>query len=116
MKAADVAEATKTDAVLAQIYHYIQHGWPKNNSTLDKVLHPYFARRFQLTVQSGCILNGLHVVIPNSLRKAILTELHEAHTGIVKMKSVARMYVWWPTINQDIESYTTFPTVQKRSS
>ena len=35
-----------------------------------------------------------------------MTELHEAHTGMVKMKSVARMYVWWPTINQDIENCT----------
>ena len=59
-----------------------------------KVLHSDFVRRLQLTIQSGCILNGLQVVIPSSLRTAVMTELHEAHTGIVKMKSVARMYVW----------------------
>ena len=47
----------------------------------------------RLTVWSGCILNGLQVVIPNSLRKAVMTELHEVYTGIVKMKSVAGMYV-----------------------
>ena len=58
------------------------------NKSLDKELHPYFTRRFQLTAQSGCILNGLQVVIPNSLRKAIITKLHEAYTGIVKTKSV----------------------------
>ena len=65
-------------------------------SLLEKPLHPYFVRRFQLTVQSGYILNGLQVVIPlgpSSLRKVVVTELHETHTGIVKMKSVARMYV-----------------------
>ena len=106
LKAIDIAKATEKDPVLTKVYHFIQHGWPESKSNLDKALHPYFVRRLQLTVQNGCILNSLQVVIPSSLRKAVITELHEAHTGIVKMKSVARRYVWWPTINQDIESCT----------
>ena len=94
LRATDVAKATKDDAILSQVQHFIQQGWPKGKSLLEKPLHPYFVRRLQLTVQSGCILNGLQVVIPSSLRKVVLSELHEAHTGIVKMKSVARMYIW----------------------
>ena len=104
--AMNIAKATEKDPVLAKVYHFIQHGCPESKSNLDKPLHPYFVRRLQLTVQSGCILNSLQVVIPSSLRKAVITKLHEAHTGIVKIKSVARRYVWWPTINQDIESCT----------
>ena len=87
-----MAKATEVDTVLTRVYHFIQQGWPKSKY-LDKALHPYFVRRLQLTVQSGCILNGLQVIIPTSLRKAVMTELHEAHTGIQKMKSVAQMYV-----------------------
>ena len=97
LRTTDVAKATKVDTILSQVQHFIQQGWPKGKSLLEKPLHP---RRLQLTVQSGCILNG---VIP---RKVVLSELHEAHTGIVKMKSVAQMYVWWPTVNQDIEDCT----------
>ena len=67
----------------------------------------YFVRQFQLTVQSGCNLNSLLVVISSSLRRAAITEFHEVHTSIVKIKSVARMYVWWPIIIQEIVSYTS---------
>ena len=45
------------------------------------------------------------VVILSSLQRQILTEIHEGHMGIVRMKSLARMHVWWPKIDENIESY-----------
>ena len=44
-------------------------------------------------MHSGCILNGLQTVIPSSLQKAVMTELHEAHTGIVKMTEICSLNV-----------------------
>ena len=103
LRATDVAKATEDDTVLARVYQFIKQGWPESKSKLEKALHPYFVKRFEFTIQSGCILHGSQVVIPSSLRKAVMSELHDAHTGIVKMKSIARMYVWWPSLNQEIE-------------
>ena len=63
----------------------------------------HFQNRFQSNIHSGCILNGLQVVISTTMRDAVMAELHITHAGIVKTKSVARMHIWWPGISNDIE-------------
>ena len=45
------------------------------------------------------VLWGMHTIIPSSLRSKVLLELHNSHSGIVKMKSLARIHVWWPNID-----------------
>ncbi|GBO98752.1 Uncharacterized protein K02A2.6 [Eumeta japonica] len=44
------------------------------------------------------------IVIPYALQKSILYELHEGHLGVVKMKSIARNYVYWPGLDVEIEA------------
>ena len=47
------------------------------------------------------------LVIPEPRRKELLNELHEAHIGMTKMKSLSHMYLWSPKINDDIEKMVT---------
>lgn len=95
-----IAKETKRDPVLAKVYNALMKGWSQRFDG-DK---PYYDRRSELTVHQGCILWGIRVVIPNKLQERILEELHDGHQGMVKMKALARSYVWWPNINQQLEN------------
>ncbi|XP_060115109.1 uncharacterized protein K02A2.6-like, partial [Heteronotia binoei] len=61
----------------------------------------------------GCLLWGNRVVIPKPLQDQVLRALHEAHPGIVRMKALARSYVWWPGLDAEIEAWVKrCPTCQ----
>ena len=103
ISAIQVQKATKADQ---KLLGYIKNGWPQNKKKIDKQLQPYFHVRTELTVHNVCILRGLRVVIPETLRKQVLTDIHSSHLGIVRMKSIACLHVWWPHIDTVIESCT----------
>ena len=46
---------------------------------------------------------GEKVVIPSKFRRQVLEELHVGHLGVCKMKSLARGFVWWPHVDDEIE-------------
>ncbi|GFX57671.1 uncharacterized protein K02A2.6 [Trichonephila clavipes] len=52
-------------------------------------------REAQYTIEDGCIMYGQRVCIPRKFRKNVLEELHAGHLGIVKMKAIARSFVYW---------------------
>ena len=93
--------ATNSDPVLSRVLSYTMTGWPKQ---VDQELHAYYARQNEITVEDGCLLWGMRVIVPHKLRCLVLKELHHTHPGIVRMKSLARIHVCWPRMDRDIES------------
>ena len=85
---------TDKDALLYPVRRFVSSGWPEFIGD-DAELRPYFC---------GFILWGARVVVPLKARERVIDMIHEGHPGIVRMKMFARNYVWWPKLDQDLES------------
>ncbi|XP_035227935.1 uncharacterized protein K02A2.6-like [Stegodyphus dumicola] len=89
--AREIARETRADEELNSLYMKLKSG-----ESLE-------GREAEYTLQDDCIMSGQRVVVPKKLRVKILEELHQGHLGIVKMKAIARSYVFWKGIDHDIE-------------
>ena len=58
----------------------------------------------ELSTETGYLLLGIPVVIPEKLQQQVLEELLTGHPGIVHMTTIAISYNWWEGVDKDIES------------
>ena len=98
----DIRASISSDAVLPAVCRYVLHGWP---STIPGDVQPYNTERSHLSFHDGILYHGFRVVIPPSLRSAMLSRIHEGHQGLTKCKARARYSVWWPGISTALHDY-----------
>ena len=93
----------KTKVSFSSLLASLRNGW---NNTTKKRFPDLYKKREELSITpDGVILYGERIVIPVSCRKAMLEHLHSGHIGRDKMKSLARLFCWWPTLNADIAAF-----------
>ncbi|XP_064641926.1 uncharacterized protein K02A2.6-like [Lineus longissimus] len=102
-KPQQLRDLTSSDPVLQQLSEYIWRGWPAKQHDLPAPLRQFWSYRDELAMEDGILFKGKQVVIPETLRKNILEQLHDAHQGIEKTRRLARELVYWPNINKDVE-------------
>ena len=101
-----VKDASKRDAVFSRVIDDICNGrkLSRNSSFEDGEIIVFCRREAELTVCDGILIWGSRVVVPKELRGRLLNELHAVHSGIVRMKSLAREHFWWPGMDGEIEN------------
>ncbi|XP_037529349.1 uncharacterized protein K02A2.6-like [Rhipicephalus sanguineus] len=102
----DVRQAQESDAECKALISFCQQGWPRKTK-LPLHVSKYASVADELSVCDGILLKGPRIVIPSSLRPAVLTLLHEGHQGVNRTKALARESVWWPGISAEIASLVT---------
>lgn len=100
-----VAEATAVDPILQQVVEAAQSNWPSTY----RHLQPYYSFKDEITLKES---SGLHVLfrshrilLPSSLVTQFLSQVHEGHVGLTKMKDVVRSCAYWPNYSADIQSF-----------
>ena len=86
----EIRDETARDPELSSLRELIVNGWPEKRENCPSTLHGYWNYRDELAVENGIILKGTRIVIPKSLRPALLRQLHYAHQGAEKCKLRAR--------------------------
>ena len=94
-------EATGKDKTINKVIRCINGTWSQQDKEGD--MKPFYIRRDELSIDNNCLYWKQRVVIPNAMQSEILDELHQGHLGPTKMKSLARMIMWWPKMDESIE-------------
>ena len=94
---------TSKDPTLILLKDYIHMGWPNDCRMLPQELHTFWNYREDLSIENGLIIKGARLLIPFTLRKKVLEQIHDGHLGIEKCMLKARDSVFWPGIFNDIQ-------------
>lgn len=102
-----VRKYTEEDETLKLVCNYFQCGWLETIPKSQGNIVPYFNRKLSLSLHSGIVLSQtqlLRVVVPETLQEEIVSMLHDDHCRKMRMKKIARRYVWFPNIDKAVEN------------
>jgi hypothetical protein len=86
----EIATKTGEDQELSQVYDFVMNGWPSSVQGVPSEIRAYYHIRDEVTAMNGILFKGDRIVIPKSLRRHYLDEVHYAHLGITLTQARAR--------------------------
>ena len=102
LSAKTIADHTRKDPILSKVLDYVENGWPARCQMNDEA-RSFRNAQTEMSSMRGVLLRDNRVIVPTALRTKVLKLLHASHLGMTRMKSLARLHVWWPNIEADIE-------------
>ena len=98
-------QGTQTDETLMQLKNMIQNGWPEHKNNVSQSIRQYYDIQDELLCQNGIIFKGDRVIVPHSLRAAMLDRVHYAHIGMNGCLRRAKEFIYWPGMDAEIREY-----------
>ncbi|KAK2556143.1 Uncharacterized protein P5673_021722 [Acropora cervicornis] len=103
-------EQIASDSDIQELIRVIKSGWPERKKCPPAV-QPYYDERSELIESKGLVFRGEQLVVPLSLRKDMLSQLHRSHIGIGGCIRRAREILYWPRMNAEIRDFVSRCTI-----
>ena len=98
-----IEQQTQGDSVCQKLVKIIIDGFPEQKEHLDEELRPYWKVRGHLSFDCGLILYKKRIIIPQSMRRKTLADVHASHLGMERSMRRIRDTVYWPGIENQIK-------------
>jgi transposase InsO family protein len=92
---------------MQQLITAINTGWAIDRKQCPPALIPFYNNRSELIEDNGLVFFGERLVVPSSLRKEMLQQIHKSHIGIEGCLRRAREVIYWPRMNAEVKDYVS---------
>ena len=100
----EIAAAGKQDPVYTQLKTFLLNADEYSRHNVPEAIRLYASQLDEMSIEGDVVLKGGRIVVPASLRRKVLGNLHASHMGKDATIRRARQSVWWPGLNSDIKS------------
>ena len=95
--------ATSFDETLSKLSSVIVHeNWPAQFQSVPSWLQACYPFRDELIVDDGIVMRVTKIIVPTSLRRDYIDQLHKNHLGADSTTRLARGYFYWTKVEEDI--------------
>ena len=78
-------------------------GWSDKKDEVPHGIREFWTVHDELSIYGGIVYKGLRIVVPPSMRPAMLKQVHDSHLFIVKSKQRGKESLYWPGMSKQIE-------------
>ena len=104
MRLQDLRRYATQDEEYQHLKAIILRGFPNHRGELPDPCKQYWQVRHYLTNDDDLIVYGYRLLIPRQMHREMLNQLHKAHQGMVRTKQRARLTIYWPGLDNDIDN------------
>lgn len=110
----ELKQHTEMDFEMRTLKTIVMQGWPERRDELLPELRKYWCFRDEMAVYDGLIFKSNQVLIPQSLRKDMLTKVHSGHSGIQSCIRRAKQVLFWIGMSKDIQEMVEACSIWQR--